>query len=224
MPLPVRHGWDLTIEQAGRLQEKLSRLVIEADSAAPVRFVAGAVVSSSQDTSSVRAAVVIMDARSLKRIDQATVRGESSFPYRSGLRSSRELPTLLAAFGKLKTRPDLVVCAGHGRAHPRRLGLACHLGLWLDLPTIGCARSPLIGHWRLPGAQRGCHRRIIDGGEVVGEVVRTRTAIKPLFVSVGHRISLLSARRRILRLARRYRLPEPLRAARCAARLRGSGA
>jgi deoxyribonuclease V len=214
MPLPVRHSWDLSLPQAERLQEELSRLVIEANDAELVRHVAGAVVSSSQDTSTVRAAVVILDVRSLKRIDQATVRGEATFPYRSGFRSFRELPTLLAAFDQLKTRPDLIVCAGHGRAHPRRLGLACHLGLWLDLRTIGCARNPLAGHWRLPGAQRGCHRRIIDGGEVVGEVVRTRTAIKPLFISVGHRISLLSARRWILRLARRYRLPEPLRAAR----------
>jgi deoxyribonuclease V len=214
MPLPVRHDWDLTIGQAERLQETLSRLVIEADGAGPVRLVAGAVVSSSQDTSSVLAAAVILDARSLEIVDQATVRGEATFPYRSGFRSFRELPTLLAAFEKLEMRPDLVICAGHGRAHPRRLGLACHLGLWLDVPTVGCAQSLLRGDAPVPGARRGCHGRIIDGGEVVGEVVRTRTAIRPLFVSVGHRISLLSARRWILRLARRVRLPEPLRAAR----------
>ncbi len=121
-------------------------------------------------------------------------------------------------FGCLRTsrlgrRPDLVVCDGHGRAHPRRLGLACHLGLWLDVPTIGCAKTRLVGTYRDPGLRRGCHRRLLDRGEVVGEVVRTRARLKPVFVSVGHLISRTTARRWILRLARRYRLPEPIRAA-----------
>jgi deoxyribonuclease V len=218
MPLPVRHGWDLTIDQAERLQAELSGRVIESDDPAPVRHIAGAVVASEQGTGHVRAAVVVLDAHSRERIDQATARGESTFPYRSGLRSFRELPTLLAALDQLTTRPDLIICAAHGRAHPRRLGLACHLGLWLDLPTIGCALTPMIGDFPVPGARRGGHRRIVEHGEVVGEVVRTRRDLKPIFVSIGHRISLPSARRWILRLANRYRLPEPVRAARSALR------
>jgi deoxyribonuclease V len=213
-PELLRHAWDLTAEQAARLQEKLSRLVIEADEAGPVRAIAGADVSSGRDDDHVRAAVVVLDATTLRPIDLATALGETSFPYRGGYRSFRELPTLLAAFDRLHTRPDLVLCAGHGRAHPRRLGLACHLGLWLDLPTIGCADRLLAGTCRLPGARRGCHRRLLDAGQVVGEVVRTRSDVSPLFVSIGHRISLASARKWVLHLARRYRLPEPLRAAR----------
>ncbi|MDY7107075.1 MAG: endonuclease V [Planctomycetota bacterium] len=222
MPPPVRHDWDLTIEQAERLQEALSRQVIEADDGRPVRLVAGAVVTSGAHTSRIRAAVVVLEARSLTPIDKAVARGESTFPYRSGLRAFRELPTLLDAFDRLRTRPDLVVCAGHGRAHPRRLGLACHLGLWLDLPVIGCAMSRLIGTGPLPGAQRGARRRLVRDGEVVGEALRTRTNIRPVFVSIGHRVSLIAARRWVLRLAKDYRLPEPLRAATSARRRRES--
>jgi deoxyribonuclease V len=214
MSVPMRHDWDLTIEQARRLQEELSRQVIEADDARPARLVAGAVAASEQETSRIRAAVVVLEARSLKSLGRVIAHGESTFPYRSGLRSFRELPTLLAAFGQLETRPDLIICAAHGRAHPRRLGMASHLGLWLDLPVIGCADSLLIGDATLPGTRRGGHRRIIADGEVVGEIVRTRAAVKPVFVSVGHRISLVSARRWVLRLAKRCRQPEPLRAAR----------
>jgi deoxyribonuclease V len=109
--------------------------------------------------------------------------------------------------------PDLVVCDGQGRAHPRRFGLACHLGVLLDLPTLGCAKSRLIGEYREPGPRRGAHTRLLDAGEVIGEAVRTRSGVKPVFVSVGHRISLESARRATLRLALRYRIPEPVRAA-----------
>ena len=214
MPTPLRHAWDLTAERAAHLQEKLAGLVIEADETGPVRAIAGADVSSGRDDPRVRAAVIILDATTLRPLGLATARGEASFPYRSGYRSFRELPTLLAAFDRLHTRPDLVLCTGHGRAHPRRLGLACHLGLWLDLPTIGCANRLLAGTCRMPGARRGCHRRLLDAGQVIGEVVRTRTDVRPLFVSVGHRISPASARQWVLRLARRYRLPEPLRAAR----------
>jgi deoxyribonuclease V len=214
MTLPVRHRWDVTVEQAERLQAELSQRVIEIGDKGPVRLVAGAVVASVQETARIRAAVAVLAARSLRTIDQAISRGESTFPYRRGFRSFRELPTLLAAFDRLGMRPDLIICAAHGRAHPRRLGLVSHLGLWLDLPTIGCADSLLIGDCPPPGGRRGAHRQVIEAGEVVGEAVRTRESVRPVFVSIGHRISLISARRWTLRLTRRYRLPEPLRAAR----------
>jgi deoxyribonuclease V len=116
------------------------------------------------------------------------------------------------SLNRLRLEPDLVICDGQGRAHPRRLGLACHLGLWLDVPTVGCAKSRLIGTHREPGLRRGCHTRLLDRGEVVGEVVRTRDGVKPVFVAVGHRVSLASARRWVLKLAR-YRITEPVRAA-----------
>ncbi|MHC4416669.1 MAG: deoxyribonuclease V [Planctomycetota bacterium] len=209
----VRHDWDLGVSQATRLQNELRELVIDADSGAPVRWVAGADVSAGRQGSRMYAGVVVCDARTLEVVEIATACGEARFPYVPGYLSFREIPLLLKAFGRLGRRPDLVVCDGQGRAHPRRMGLACHLGLWLEVPTIGCAKTRLIGHYRMPGPRRRCHRRLVDRGEVVGEVVRTRGGVKPVFVSVGHRVSLPTARRWVLQLARPFRLPEPIRAA-----------
>jgi deoxyribonuclease V len=159
------------------------------------------------------AAVVVLDVESLRVVEVAAVRARARFPYVPGYLSFREIPPLLDAFAKLEAVPDLIVCDGQGRAHPRRFGLACHLGVLLDRPTFGCAKSRLIGEYREPGPRRGAHTRLRDGREVIGEVVRTRSFVKPVFVSVGHRISLETARRIALRLAPRYRLPEPVRAA-----------
>lgn len=159
------------------------------------------------------AAVVVLDFESLDVLEVAAVRARARFPYVPGYLSFREIPPLLDALARLEAVPDLIVCDGQGRAHPRRFGLACHLGVILDLPALGCAKSRLIGEYREPGPRRGAHTRLLDGGEVIGEVVRTRTGVKPVFVSVGHRISLATARRAVLRLAPRYRLPEPVRAA-----------
>jgi deoxyribonuclease V len=159
------------------------------------------------------AAVVVLDVESLRVVEVAAVRAGARFPYVPGYLSFREIPPLLDAFAKLEAVPDLIVCDGQGRAHPRRFGLACHLGVLLDRPTFGCAKSRLIGEYREPGPRRGAHTRLRDGREVIGEVVRTRSFVKPVFVSVGHRISLETARRIALRLAPRYRLPEPVRAA-----------
>ncbi len=161
----------------------------------------------------VYAAVVVLEFESLQVVEVAGVRARARFPYVPGYLSFREIPPLLAAFAKLEAVPDLIVCDGQGRAHPRRFGLACHLGVILDRPTLGCAKSRLIGEYREPGPRRGAHTRLLEGGEVIGEVVRTRSGVKPVFVSVGHRISLETARRTALRLAPRYRLPEPIRAA-----------
>jgi deoxyribonuclease V len=146
-------------------------------------------------------------------VESAGVRAKARFPYVPGYLSFREIPPLLEAFAKLEAVPDLIICDGQGRAHPRRFGLACHLGVLLDLPTLGCAKSRLIGEHREPGPRRGAHTQLREGGEVIGEVVRTRSGVKPVFVSVGHRVCLETARRTVLRLAVRYRLPEPVRAA-----------
>jgi deoxyribonuclease V len=135
------------------------------------------------------------------------------FPYVPGYLSFREVPPLLAAFEGLERPPDLVLVDGHGRAHPRRFGIACHLGVLLDLPTVGCAKSRLVGAHREPGPRRGATTRLVDGDEVIGVVLRTRPGAKPVYVSVGHRVSLSRARSLVLRLAPRYRLPEPIRAA-----------
>jgi deoxyribonuclease V len=188
--------------------------VIERD-ALPARLerVAGADVSYDRASPLLFAAVVVLDARSLEVVEVAAVTARASFPYLPGYLSFRELPPLLEAFAKLRARPDLVLCDGHGRAHPRRFGFACHLGVALDVPAIGVAKSRLVGEHREPGLRRGAHVALRADGEVIGEVLRTRPGVKPVYVSVGHRVSLATARQLVLRFSPRYRVPEPIRAA-----------
>jgi deoxyribonuclease V len=135
------------------------------------------------------------------------------FPYVPGLLAFREMPAIRAAFAKLETHPDLVFVDGHGRAHPRRFGIACMLGVELDVPAIGIGKSRLIGTHREPGTRKGSHTRLMQGDEVIGSCLRTRDGVRPLYVSVGHRVSLETAVRLTLRCCRRYRLPEPIREA-----------
>ncbi len=156
---------------------------------------------------------MVLDAESGEVLERVATTAEARFPYVPGYLSFRELPCLLRAFDKLRDAPDLVIADGHGWAHPRRFGLACHLGVLLDLPTLGCAKSPLVGEFREPADRRGAHTALRDGDETIGEVLRTRVGVRPVFVSVGHRIDLRSARSEVLHAARRYRLPEPSRAA-----------
>ncbi len=207
------HSWNLTVPEARALQEDLRKLVVREDRLGPVRRVAGVDVSYDRRSPVLFAAAVVLDADTLEPIETVGICDRARFPYVPGYLSFREAPAVLRALAKLRHTPDLLICDGHGVAHPRRFGLACHLGLWLDLPTIGCAKSRLIGSHAEPGTRRGSRRRLIDAGEVLGEVVRTREGVKPVYVSVGHRISLPTARRWVLHLARRVRLPEPVRAA-----------
>jgi deoxyribonuclease V len=175
--------------------------------------VAGADVSYDRGSPVLFAAVVVLDAESLAVVEVAGTTARATFPYVPGYLSFRELPPLLEAFAKLRTRPDLVLGDGHGRAHPRRFGFACHLGVALELPTLGVAKSRLVGEHREPGQRRGAHVALRDGGERIGDVLRTQDGVAPLYVSVGHRVSLATARQLVLGLAPRYRLPEPIRAA-----------
>jgi deoxyribonuclease V len=142
-----------------------------------------------------------------------TAVGDTRFPDVPGLLSFRESPIVLEAFAKLKTRPDALMLDGHGYAHPRRFGLACHVGVWLDLPTLGCAKSRFIGSHREPGKRPGGTAALRDDGEVIGRVVRTKLGVKPVFVSVGHRIDLAGAVRLVLASCKGYRVPEPTRQA-----------
>jgi len=146
-------------------------------------------------------------------LERAGAERPTTFPYVPGLLSFREAPVLLDAFAKLRRRPELVLVDGQGYAHPRRFGLACHVGLALAVPTVGCAKSRLCGEYEEPPREAGTWSPLRDGSELIGAVVRTRTGVKPLFVSVGHLISLRSAIHAVLACCRRYRLPEPLRAA-----------
>ncbi len=203
----------MTVAEARAIQERLRERVRERDEPGAPRLVAGADVSYDRGSPVLYAAVALLDAESLETVEVAGVRAEARFPYVPGYLSFREIPPLLEAFRRLRGRPDLIVCDGHGRAHPRRFGLACHLGVLLDRPALGCAKSRLVGEHREPGPRRGAHAALREGGEVIGEVLRTRAGVKPVYVSVGHRISLAGARRAVLRLAPRWRLPEPSRAA-----------
>jgi deoxyribonuclease V len=209
----LRHSFDLAIPDARRLQERLRSRVREEELPRRLRSIAGADVSYDRGSPTLFAAVVVLDARTLEVVETASVEDRARFPYVPGYLSFREIPPLLLAFAKLSARPDLVVADGQGRAHPRRFGLASHLGVLLDLPTIGCAKSRLVGEHREPGPRRGASTQLRDGGEVIGTVLRTQHGVKPVYVSVGHRVTLAAARRLVLALAPRHRLPEPIRAA-----------
>ena len=210
MPL---HSWDLTPAEGIALQKRLAGRVRVEPLAGEVRTIAGVDCAFAAGGREILAAAVLLDAESMETLASAHVRRPCTFPYVPGLLSFREAPAVLDAVGKLPRRPDLLMCDGQGRAHPRGVGLACHVGLWLDLPTIGVAKSRLCGEHREPGPNRGCRTQLKLAGEVIGAVLRTRTGVKPLYVSVGHRITLPEAIRWTLRCARGVRLPEPTRRA-----------
>ncbi|WP_280383599.1 endonuclease V [Nocardia wallacei] len=194
------------------LQDRLRELVDPTDPRPPdFRTVAG-LDSAYDEGGNVVAAVVVLDAATLEPLDTATARGTTSFPYIPGLLAFRELPTTLAALEKLGTTPDLLVCDGQGIAHPRRFGLACHIGLLTGLPTFGVAKN-LLGESDQPGPERGSVTDITLDGEVVGRTVRTQTGIKPVYVSVGHRIDLDTACTAVLSLSPNHRQPETTRRA-----------
>lgn len=205
------HRWDLSPAAAIALQEKLRGRVVGVDRLGPVRRVAGVDVGFERNGSVTRAAVAVLDFPGLELVDWAIARMPTRFPYIPGLLSFRETPAVLRALGRLKVRPDLLLCDGQGLAHPRRFGFACHLGLLADIPSIGVAKTRLIGeHGALP-ARRGRWVPLNERGEVIGAVLRTRQGVKPLFVSVGHRISLDTAVRWVMACVTRYRLPETTR-------------
>jgi deoxyribonuclease V len=207
-------SWPRDVAGARALQQALRSQVVARDALGRrVRTVAGTDVSFDRAAPTLFAAVVVLDAHTLAVVDAATARAPASFPYVPGYLSFRELPALIAAFAKLRVAPDLVVCDGHGRAHPRRFGLASHLGVALDVPAIGCAKSVLVGGHAVPGPERGAFAPLRDGGVTIGSALRTRTGVAPVYVSVGHRVSLATARRWVLRLAPSHRLTEPVRAA-----------
>jgi deoxyribonuclease V len=210
----LAESWPRDVASARALQEKLRARVIACDAiGCRVRFVAGTDVSWSRRAPTLFAAVVVLDVRTLAVVDSATAELAASFPYVPGYLSFREIPALLRAFEQLRVAPDLVVVDGHGRAHPRRLGIASHLGLALGLPTIGCAKSVLVGEHSPPALERGAFTPLRDGRDLLGSALRTRAGVSPVFVSVGHRVSLATARRWVLRLAPAHRVTEPVRAA-----------
>jgi deoxyribonuclease V len=206
------HPWPETAEEALVIQDRL-RPLADLTSAGPrsVRTVAGLDVAYADDR--LAAAAVVLDAETLEVVEEATALDRPAFPYIPGLFAFRELPALVGALRALNVTPDLLVCDGHGLAHPKRFGLACHLGVLTGLPSIGVRKTRLVGDYDEPGTERGAWSPVSDGGQVVGRALRTRTGVRPVFVSVGHRADLDTACETTLRLAPRYRLPETTRRA-----------
>jgi deoxyribonuclease V len=209
----LRHRWDITPKEAIELQKRLAGRVLDEPLADAPRTVAGADCAFLDGGKRIVAAALLLDARSMQRLAAAHVVRPCTFPYVPGLLSFREAPAVIEAVRNLPRRPDVLICDGQGRAHPRGLGLACHVGLRLDLPTIGVAKSRLCGEHRSPGARRRCRTQLRYHGRVIGAVLRTRTNVRCVYVSVGHRVTLADAVRLTLRCTRGFRLPEPTRLA-----------
>lgn len=211
MEIYQRHPWTLTVEEATAIQNQLSREIITSDQLGEVKYVAGVDVGFEDNYAISRAAVAVLSFPELQLIEQAIARRPTTFPYIPGFLSFREVPVVLDALSEIKITPDLILCDGQGIAHPRRFGLACHLGLLIPVPTIGVAKSRLIGqHEELP-PEKGNWQPLRHRGEVIGAVVRSRTGVKPLYVSPGHRISLPTAIDYVMRCTPKYRLPETTR-------------
>ena len=211
------HAWQLSIAQALDMQRRLSKQVSWNGEVIEPGFIAGVDIAVGKANEIAQAAVVVLSYPELRLVAVELVQGKLEFPYIPGLLSFRESPLILAACRKLSLTPDLIIVDGQGVAHPRRLGLASHLGLFLDVPTIGCAKSRLCGSHDIPTEEAGSYTEVLDKGEVIGAALRTRTGVKPLYISIGHRISLENAIYWVLQCCRGYRLPEPTRLAHLAA-------
>jgi deoxyribonuclease V len=221
-----RHEWNLSFAEARRLQVQLAGEVEFAPLKEEPRLIAGLDCAFSKDGKRIFAAVVVLRVTGSRPgragqpvsfefefIETVSATQETKFPYIPGLLSFREAPACLEAVQKLTAQPEVFMVDGQGVAHPRRLGLASHLGLFLDKPTVGCAKSRLIGTFAEPGREKGAYSPLRDRGEVIGAVVRTRSRVKPVFVSVGHKCTLEDAIRLALACATKYRIPEPTRLA-----------
>jgi deoxyribonuclease V len=216
-PLNLRllHPWGVAYQEAVSIQNTLKRELILHDEIkiGPIDVIAGADISYSRGSDLFFAAVVLLSYPDMQPIEEAHAVERVSFPYIPGLLSFREGPVLLKAFENLLGAPDLVMFDGQGIAHPRGIGLAAHLGLFLDMPAIGCAKSRLCGEYRDPGPLSGDHADLLYQGRLIGSVLRTKAGVRPVFVSPGHLISLERSREMTLKCCRGYRLPEPIRQA-----------
>ena len=210
---PAPHSWRLSPREAVAVQRRLAARVRRRPPARPPRFVAGLDAAFSPDGERCIAGVVLWDAGRRELVEAHRVERPLGFPYVPGLLSFREAPALLAALRRLARRPDALLCDGHGLAHPRRFGIACHLGVLAGLPSVGCAKSRLVGEHAEPGPARGSRAALRDGREVIGAVLRTRRDVRPVYVSVGHHFDLASAVALVLRCGGGRRLPEPTRLA-----------
>ena len=210
--LPL-HRWDLTPGEAVEVQQRMRYMVRLRPLARPVGAIAGADISYNKFSENVYAGIVVLSLPDLRIVETAGVRSVAKFPYVPGLLSFREAPSLLEAWEKLKTKPDVLMFDGQGIAHPRRFGIACHVGVLLDWPTIGCAKSILVGRYGELGLEAGSQSPLVDKGEQVGVALRTKSKVAPVYISPGHLTDLDSAVDLVLRSTTKYRLPEPTRQA-----------
>ena len=207
--LPTR--WNLTPREAVRLQQELRERVERHDRFGAIRFVAGADLAFDPETNLAFAGVIVYQFPELREVERRMARRKLRFPYVPGLLSFREGPVLMAAFERLRTEPDLILIDGHGVAHPRRFGIACHLGVLLDKPTVGCAKSILVGEAGELALPAGSTMPLIDKNETVGTVLRTRASVRPIYVTIGHRVSLESAVAIVRQCLDGFRIPKPTR-------------
>jgi len=206
------HSWNLPFPEARKIQAELAKKVVRKNHVRAPEIVAGMDIGFTKE--SAYAGVVLLNAKTLEVIDEIVLKGEINFPYVPGLLSFREAPLLLELLKNVSQKTDLIFFDGHGVAHPRGLGLASHMGLFLNCPTVGCGKSKLIGHYSEPGVKKGSHSQLLDKKNAsLGAVLRTRDNCKPIFVSVGHKIDLKTAVHWTLQCTTRYRIPEPTRRA-----------
>jgi deoxyribonuclease V len=207
------HEWNVSPSEAVKIQSQLRTELLTIPFKGEPRLVAGTDISFNRYSPRVYAGYVVMEYPSMKVVERVGSIVNVSFPYVPGLLSFREIPPLLDAWEKLKHKPDLIVADGQGTAHPRRMGIACHLGILLDMPTIGCGKSRLVGSFEEPGLAAGSRSDLLHRGERIGVVLRTKDKVNPVFISPGHRMDVESAVRLILAMRGGYRIPEPTRQA-----------
>jgi deoxyribonuclease V len=215
MSITTLHEWNLSQQDAIALQRELAKRIVRTDQLGEVHHIAGVDMAINEDNGLARAAIVLLTYPALELVERHVYEEPIRMPYIPGLLSFREAPCVLGAYAKLKQHPDLVMVDGAGIAHPRRIGIASHLGLWLDRPTIGCAKSILTGKYKEAdlGEDAGSWVPLMDKQEVIGAIVRTRTRVNPMVISLGHRISLETSVKYVLACSKGYRLPEPTRLA-----------
>jgi deoxyribonuclease V len=213
MKIHPLHLWDLTLPEATKLQRELASQVDVRPALKQCKLIAGADISYERFSNVMYAAVVVLRMDDMSRVEVRGAVAEATFRYQPGYLSFRETPALLEAFARVKSKPDAVMLDGQGLAHPRRMGFASHVGLWLRRPTVGCAKSRLIGHFGTLPRQAGSAVPLTQDDQQLGMVVRTKTGVQPVYVSPGHLIDIVSSVDLVLRCCRGYRIPEPTRQA-----------
>lgn len=217
MRIQYLHDWQISNAEARQIQEVLSSRISQENELAHPTFIAGTDISAPSASGRARASIVILRYPELELVEMKTIEEKLNFPYIPGLLSFREAPLIVTICQKLSVNPDLLFVDGQGIAHPRRLGLASHLGLLLDMPTIGCAKSRLCGQHDMVPSEAGSYTYLMDNGETIGAVVRSKQNVRPLYISVGHKIDLPTAIQWSMNCCRGYRIPEPTRLAHIAA-------